>query len=109
MSTFANRADICPYCESSFQIVSIKFRLKGATMIATCPNCGLVCPECGSAGTPHRKSGVARVVNALNLRFRYVVALIFRALIVAAVLSHTIHVYGGFSREEVRAGALPAP
>jgi hypothetical protein len=48
------------------------------------------------------------MMDALNLRFRHVVAFIVGALILAAVLRHTIHIYGGFSREEIRAGALAA-
>jgi hypothetical protein len=42
----------------------------------------------------------------LNLRFRYVLGFLVTALIIAAVLRHVIHIYGGISREEIGTGAL---
>ena len=42
LKTFvADQTDFCPYCRSSFEIICVKFRFNGATMIATCPNCGM--------------------------------------------------------------------
>ena len=120
MTFVADQTDFCPYCRSSFEIICVKFRFNGATMIATCPNCGMACAErwgaaeiLNSAEKSYRTRwnfwpGIASMMDALNLRFRHVVAFIVGALIVAAVLRHTIHVYGGFSREEIRAGALAA-
>ena len=53
-------------------------------------------------------SGVAGRMESLNLRFRYVLAFLVGAVITAAVLRHAVHVYGGISREDIRAGALMA-
>jgi hypothetical protein len=36
------------------------------------------------------------------------VAYAIMAVAIAALLRHTVHVYGGYSREEIRAGALMA-
>ncbi len=47
-------------------------------------------------------------MDGLNQQFKYIVAFLIGAVIIAAVLRHTVHVYGGFSREEIRAGALIA-
>jgi hypothetical protein len=46
------------------------------------------------------------MMETLNARFRYVIVSMIVALTVAAVLRHSVHTYGGFSREEIRAGAL---
>jgi hypothetical protein len=46
------------------------------------------------------------MMEALNARFRYLIASMVVALTVAAVLRHSVHTYAGFSREEIRAGAL---
>ena len=47
-------------------------------------------------------------MESLNLRFRYVLAFLVGAVITADVLRHAVHVYGGISREDIRAGALMA-
>jgi hypothetical protein len=47
-------------------------------------------------------------MDSLNLRFRYVLAFLIGAVITAAVLRHTVHTYGGISREDIRADALMA-
>ena len=44
----------------------------------------------------------------LNRRFRYIVAFLSAAVIVAALLRHGFHVYGGASREEIREDSLIA-
>jgi hypothetical protein len=46
--------------------------------------------------------------QAINTRVKYTLLFLVTALFVAAVLRHTVHVYGGFSREEIRAAALLA-
>ena len=46
--------------------------------------------------------------DRLNIRFRYILAFFFAAVITAAALRHGIHVYGGFSRGEIREDALIA-
>jgi hypothetical protein len=47
-------------------------------------------------------------MDSLDQRFKYVLGFLIGAVITAAVLRHTIHMYGGISREEIRAGALMA-
>ena len=53
-----------------------------------------------------KKGGTIRVMEDLNARARHVVATVIIALLVAAVLRHVLHVHVGYSREEIRAGAL---
>ncbi len=48
------------------------------------------------------------MLDQLNLRFKYVLVFLIGALIAAAALRHGIHVYGGFSREQIRIGTLLA-
>jgi len=43
-----------------------------------------------------------------TFRFRNFVAIALAAIITAAVLRHTLHVYGGINREEIRWHALTA-
>jgi hypothetical protein len=47
-----------------------------------------------------------RMLEILNARFRYIVSFLLAAVIFAGVLRHTAHVYAGFSRAEIREGAL---
>ena len=42
----------------------------------------------------------------LNARAWHVVGTVVAALLVAAVLRHVLHVHVGYSREEIRVGAL---
>ena len=51
--------------------------------------------------------GIARM-DSFERRFRYALAFLIGAAITAAALRHGVHVYGGFSREEIRVGALMA-
>jgi hypothetical protein len=46
--------------------------------------------------------------QAINARVKYTLVFFVAALLVAAVLRHTVHVYGGISREGIRAAALLA-
>jgi hypothetical protein len=46
--------------------------------------------------------------EALNARFRHVVAFAIAAVAIAALLRHTVHVYGGYSPADIRAYALMA-
>lgn len=55
-----------------------------------------------------RGLGQTSVVDPLTKRFRYILAFLVAAVIVAAALRHGFHVYGGFSREEIREDALLA-
>ena len=45
-------------------------------------------------------------MDPLTFRFRFVVAMLFAAVITAAILRHVIHIYGGLSRENIRLDAL---
>lgn len=45
-------------------------------------------------------------METLNARAWQVVGTVMAALLIAAVLRHVLHVHVGYSREEIRAGAL---
>jgi hypothetical protein len=117
----AAQEDFCPHCRHPFDIIAVRFRFNGAAMIATCPNCAIACADewrsaelkildnakkllIDTAGFLH---GIAKMYS-LDQRFRYVLAFLIGAIITAAVLRHVIHMYGGISREEIRADALMA-
>jgi hypothetical protein len=111
----------CPYCHTRFEIVCVKFRFKSAVAVAHCPNCA-VTPEAewapgrsqglDGAGkfTPLRRwwAGARKMEQTINARVKYTLLFFVGAFLVAAVLRHTVHVYGGVSREEIRAVALLA-
>jgi hypothetical protein len=114
--------DLCPYCRGPFQIVVVKFGFRSTAMVASCPNCALAAPDIwGTAKTKipndQEKSGgisggiwqgTVNMLDQLNLRFKYALAFTIGAVIAAAALRHGVHVYGGFSREEIRTDALMA-
>jgi hypothetical protein len=114
--------DCCPHCRRPFEIVFVKFRFGRTTMIGRCPNCVIASAEEWRAAESKTLDGakkiaritwsfwraVARRMDSLNLRFRYVLAFLIGAVITAAVLRHAVHIYGGISREDIRAGALMA-
>jgi hypothetical protein len=116
------QSGLCPHCHSRFEIVFVKIGFGCTGMIASCPNCALACPDnWGTADTKildyWEKSatitrgiwqGTASMLDQLNLRFKYVLAFLIGAVITAAALRHGAHVYGGFSREEIRTDALMA-
>jgi hypothetical protein len=116
------QVDFCPHCRSPFEIVHVKFRLNGTGMVATCPNCAIASVDGWRAAeskildnakklaitAPGFWQGVAIRMDSIDQRFRYVLAFLIGAVITAAALRHTVHVYGGISREEIRAGALMA-
>ena len=110
-------SDRCPHCGDAFEIVSVKFTLGRTATLATCPNCAIAFAEDwrGAAlKAPPRPALFAKKIartyamDPLNIRFRYILAFLFAAVITAAALRHGIHVYGGFSREEIREDALLA-
>jgi hypothetical protein len=119
---FCNSNDLCPYCHSPFEIVFVKFWFGCTAMIASCPNCVLACPDhWGTANTKtldhwEKSARISRgiwqrkasMLDQLNRRFKYVLAFLIGAVITAAALRHGAHVYGGFSREEIRTDALIA-
>jgi hypothetical protein len=48
------------------------------------------------------------VLDPRDFRFRYVIGIVVAAILIAALLRHVLHVYGGLSREDIRADALIA-
>jgi|ERR1700730_5648279 hypothetical protein len=112
------QSDCCPHCRIPFEIVSVKFKLRGGAMIASCPNCAIAADWPAAewetlnelkkirAGCFELLGRGVSTMDPLSFRFRYVVAILFVTVIIAGVLRHVFHVYGGFSREEIRAGAL---
>ena len=116
--TNEEQADCCANCRIRFEIVCVKFKFGGVAMIATCPNCAVVADW--PAAKPDildklRKFGAScseslgraiGIMDPLSFRLRYFVEIVFVTVIIAGLLRHVFHVYGGFSREEIRAGAL---
>ena len=114
--------DYCPQCGSALDIVSVKFRFGRMAIVAACPNCALEFAEKGrvarskaiteSGKFAETARGLLRLTEAamhrLAKRLRYILAVLFAAVVAAAALRHSIHVYGGFSREEIRGDALLA-
>ena len=47
-------------------------------------------------------------MDPTNVRLRYLIGIFLIAVVTAALLRHVIHVYGGFTREEIRTIALLA-
>ena len=110
MSMITKEPECCPHCQARFEIVCVKFGFGGAVMVSACPNCAVASAEERSAG---RFAKIARafwaafsMMEALNPRFRFMVALLTAAAVIAGLVRHTAHVYGGFSREEIRTAAL---
>ena len=48
------------------------------------------------------------MLDELTLRVKYVLVFLIGAVITAVALRHVMHVYGGFSREQIRIGTLLA-
>jgi hypothetical protein len=115
VTSLSDQADFCPNCQSPFEIVIVKFRFNGTAMVATCPNCAIASVDEWRADNVKKLAitaggfwqGVARM-DSLDRRFRFVLAFLIGAVITAAALRHGVHVYGGFSREEIRVAALIA-
>lgn len=55
----------------------------------------------------HRFSSDGRTMrDPREFRLRYFIAIVLMATIAAAILRHTLHVYGGWTREGIRVEAL---
>ena len=121
MSVTERQADHCVNCGSALEIVSVKFRFHRTMILSSCPNCAIAsAEERPTAGSKHYnareltkivrglRQRTASTMDSLSLRFRHVLAFLIGALITAAGLRHGFHVYGGFSREEIRLDALIA-
>jgi hypothetical protein len=48
------------------------------------------------------------VLDPREFRLRHFLLVVLAALLVAAVLRHVLHVYGGLAREDIRSDALVA-
>jgi hypothetical protein len=51
-------------------------------------------------------TGRSDLQEGLNARFRHVVAFAVTAVVIAALLRHAAHVYGGYSPADIRVCAL---
>jgi hypothetical protein len=108
--------DHCPHCRVPFEIVCVKFRVP-PILILCCPNCALALEEVHRAEPRNARDQLDRTALAprylagsyargsVNWRFRFTLLFVM-AVLVAAMLRHTVHVYGGISPEEMRAAAL---
>ncbi len=48
------------------------------------------------------------MLDPREFRLRYLVAIVIGTILIAALLRHVLHVYGGVSREDIRVDALIA-
>jgi hypothetical protein len=98
----------CPHCRQGLEIVGVKFVLRGARTLSRCINCAALYVEAKQSKTvPLRYLGrTARMIEALNSQVRSILFVAFAAVLVAAVLRHTLHVYGGFSPKDIRSDSL---
>jgi hypothetical protein len=48
------------------------------------------------------------VLDPREFRLRYVVVIVVGTIVIAALLRHVLHVYGGLAREDIRVDALIA-
>jgi hypothetical protein len=115
-----DQADCCPYCRRPLEILFVKFRIRGTAIIASCANCGIAHADEWRAAESKALDKAKKLASnswslwqgstgsmvSLNRRFRYVPTFLLGALMTAAALRHGVHVYGGISPEEIRAGAL---
>ena len=107
----------CPYCRTRLEIVCVKFQFKSAVAVSHCPNCAVAWAPAKSQSLDAAKKFVSlrrwwarvwKMEQSINARVKYTLLFLVAALLVAAVLRHAAHVYGGVSREEIRAAALLA-
>ena len=111
--------DLCPNCRSGLEIVCVRFRFAGTAAVWTCQNCAIAFADDSRSTKLSRlegaPNGVKRsrsfrtacaMLDILNSRFRYLVRFLIAALLTAALLRHTVHIYGGITPEGIRKGAL---
>jgi hypothetical protein len=105
--------DRCPHCQLPLQIICVRFRWKGTAIVSSCPNCAEAAAD---EERNLRRLEAARkltnligsfqsvftMMNALNSRLRNVVVFVVAALILAGLLRHVLHVYGGIAPAEMR-------
>jgi hypothetical protein len=114
------RLDVCLHCQAPLEIVVLKFGFRGTRMVASCSNCAMAfaedCsdPRSSKASQAEQSaasrepgwSGMAEKLEQLRLRTTYVIGLLLAAVITAAALRHTIHMYGGIPPDQIRTAAL---
>jgi hypothetical protein len=102
--------DRCPHCSTAFEILCVKFRPGRTAMVAACPNCAIAFADDGTriAGLSRPFQTIERVMDWLNRRFRYILAFLLAAVIVAALLRHGFHIYGGLTPDQIREDSLIA-
>ena len=98
--------DHCPHCRQGLEIIFVKFTAFGARPVSSCPNCALMPIEPRSMRTTARYFSGTRMIEALNSRFKIIVFMGLAAILIAGFLRHVLHVYGGISREDIRADSL---
>ena len=116
MSSPEQQPDCCPYCRSSLEIASVRFKITRVVMVVSCPNCAMSFAEVPPRPTLNRLANITRIywqevmsrIDSLNHRVRQVLAFVIGALVTAAALRHGVHVYGGVSPVEMRHDALIA-
>jgi hypothetical protein len=98
----------CPRCRQGLEIIAVKFAFRGARTVSRCLNCAVICVEPKQSNkTPSRYLGwTAKVIKALNSEVKSIILVAFAAVLVAGVLRHTLHVYGGVSPEDIRSDSL---
>lgn len=96
--------DRCPHCHQAFEILVVRFAVSGARAVSRCPNCALS-PVDQRASVPISRYRIA-MLNALNNQFKSIIVASLAAVVVAGVLRHTLHVYGGISPEDIRSDSL---
>lgn len=52
--------------------------------------------------------GAVTVLDPREFRLRYLLIIVLGTILIAALLRHVLHVYGGLSREDIRVDALIA-
>jgi hypothetical protein len=57
---------------------------------------------------PWGRAGITTLLDPREFRLRYLVAIMVGTILIAALLRHVLHVYGGLSREDIRVDALIA-
>jgi hypothetical protein len=109
LDTETELRDRCPYCRSAFEIVVVRFSTFSTGIVLSCPNCAIVSADpvdaANSVGTLSVVRGI-RMIASFNTRFRNIVASVIVAVLAAALLRHSIHVYAGLSPAEIRSGAF---
>jgi hypothetical protein len=98
--------DHCPYCRQVFEIICVKFAAFGARTVSRCPNCALAPTKPATKPASSTFDRAIKMIQALNSRFKVVVFLTFAAVLVAGILRHTLHVYGGIAPADIRSDSL---